>query len=99
MSLGFLIQRRMCQPCIYRKDSPLDVQRLEAQIADPHMPGFFRGYRACHHATETSGICCAGFWRRHRNHFTLGQLAQRLGLVRYVTVDALAVPMRRGNAC
>jgi hypothetical protein len=28
--------------------------------------------------------CCAGFWRRHRDRFTLGQLAQRLGWVRKV---------------
>ena len=88
--MAFLVQRRQCATCIYRKGSHLDLCTLEAQIADPHMPGFFRSYRACHHAAPKSGVCCAGFWRRHRHQFTLGQLAQRLGWVQYVTVDDLA---------
>ena len=92
--MSFLVQKRLCATCIYRKDSPLDVHGLEAQVADPHMPGFFRSYRVCHHTKDTSGICCAGFWRRHRRQFTLGQLAQRLGLVRYVTIDDLAKEAR-----
>ena len=31
-----------CSTCIYRKDSPLDLQKLEAEIADPRMTGFSR---------------------------------------------------------
>ena len=93
--MSFLVQKRLCATCIYRKDSPLDVQRLEAQVADPHMPGFFRGYRICHHTHDKSAVCCAGFWRRHRQKFTLGQLAQRLQLVRYVTVDDIAKTVKR----
>ena len=93
--MSFLVQRRMCRTCIYRKGSVFNIQELEQQVADPHMPGFFRSYRVCHHTADKSGICCAGFWRRHRHKFTLGQLAQRLGLVRYVTVDGLAKPVER----
>jgi hypothetical protein len=78
----FRVQAKPCPSCIYRKDSPLDLRELEAAIADPHMDGFFAGYRVCHHAREA---CCRGFWNRHRNKFTLGQIAQRLGLVRFVT--------------
>ncbi len=87
------VQRRMCATCIYHPDSPLDIARLEAQIADPRMAGHFSGYRECHHAKRGSGVCCRGFWERHKDHFDLGQLAQRLDLVRFVDVDAL--PRRR----
>jgi len=31
---GFEVQARQCATCIYRKDSPLDLAQLEAQIAD-----------------------------------------------------------------
>jgi len=65
----------------------MDVAALEQQIADPRMPGFFRGYRACHHASNRRGVCCRGFWDRHKDHFAAGQLAQRLRLVVFVTVD------------
>ena len=81
---GFLVQSRPCRTCIYRKDSPLDLKKLEAQIADEF--GGFTGYRICHHSTDA---CCRGFWNRWKNHFALGQIAQRLGLVRFVGHDKL----------
>jgi hypothetical protein len=80
------VQRRQCDTCIYRKDSPLDLKKLEAQIADPHMPGHFKGSRICHHSKDA---VCAGFWRRHKDDFDAGQLAQRLGLVELVDDDTL----------
>lgn len=83
----FTIQRKPCPSCIYRKACGLDIATLEAEIADPHMPGFFVGYRICHHTPDTDGVCCAGFWRKHKDHFTAGQVAQRLGAVAYVQVD------------
>jgi hypothetical protein len=82
---GLLVQRTQCRTCIYRKGGPLDVTALEAQIRDPHMPDFFEGYRLCHHSTRA---VCAGFWARHAQDFTLGQLATRLGLVRLLTSSA-----------
>jgi hypothetical protein len=85
------VQQRPCKSCIYRKDSGLDLTRLEAQIADEHMPGFFKGHRVCHHSRNA---VCAGFWRRHRDKFTLGQLAQRLGWVRLVHDDTLSQRLR-----
>jgi len=75
------VQSTQCATCIYRRDSPLDLKRLEAQIADPKMKGFFVGFRICHHSHDA---CCRGFWNRHRDHFTAGQLAQRLGCVEFV---------------
>jgi len=77
---GFIVRATQCRTCIYRRDSPLDLAGLERAIADPRLPGFFKGYRICHHTTAS---CCRGFWRRNRNNFTLGQLAQRLGFVRF----------------
>jgi hypothetical protein len=83
------VQRRLCVSCIYRPDSPLDLAKLEAQVADARMPGHFAGYRECHHARPGKGICCRGFWEAHKDHFDLGQIAQRLGWVEFVDVDDL----------
>lgn len=78
------VQDRQCATCIYRVDSHFDVPALLAQIADPRMVGFFSGYRICHHSTTA---VCRGFWDRHRDNFTVGQLAQRLNVVRFVHHD------------
>ena len=61
MSVGFIIQRRMCETCIYRKDSPLDVHRLEAQVADPPI------FRAGGFGLEAGGKSAVA---RQRNTFT-----------------------------
>lgn len=82
----FEVQAKQCKTCIYRADSPLDLKRLEAQIADPRQTGFFTGFRICHHSESA---CCRGFWNRHKNDFALGQIAQRLGMVRQVEHDTL----------
>lgn len=83
-STGFEIQKRMCATCIYRPDSTLDINALEAQVADRY--GGFDGYRVCHHSKNA---CCRGFWDRHKDKFALGQIAQRLGFVRFVEHDTL----------
>lgn len=81
---GFRVQRSMCATCIFRPDSPLDVERLLSDISDPH--GGFRGHRICHHSADA---CCAGFWVRHKNEFPMGQIAQRLKMVSMVDDDVL----------
>ena len=82
----FRVQSQQCETCIYRKDSPLNLNALEAAIADRWMKGHFSGYRICHHSND---VCCRGFWNKHKDHFDAGQLAQRLGLVEFVTVDTI----------
>ena len=84
MKSGFKVQSKMCDTCIYRKDSPLDLQSLEAQIADKY--GGFIGHRVCHHSKD---VCCNGFWNAHKNEFQMGQVAQRLNMVKFVQVDSL----------
>lgn len=86
----FQVQKYQCLSCIYRPNSGLDIAKLQAQIADPRMAGFFVSYRECHHAQRGSGVCCRGFWQRHRNNFTAGQMAQRLGYVEFVEADVLS---------
>jgi hypothetical protein len=81
---AFKVQSRACDTCIYRKDSPLDIKRLEAQVADNY--GGFKGHRICHHSKDA---CCRGFWNRHKDKFAMGQIAQRLNLVRFVREDVL----------
>jgi hypothetical protein len=78
------VQAQQCDTCIYKPDCALDVQALERQIADKFMPGYFRGSRTCHHSCTA---VCRGFWNRHKDHFTAGQIAQRLGLVEFVHDD------------
>ena len=85
MTGTFRVQRRMCDSCIYKPESPLDLKRLEAQVADPH--GGFKTFRVCHHSKD---VCCRGFWEAHKNEFPVGQLAQRLDIVEFVEVDTLA---------
>lgn len=76
---GFLVMDKPCQTCIYRKGSPLDLKKLEAEVADKF--GGFRGYRICHNSSDA---CCRGFWNRHKDKFPLGRIAQWLGVVRFV---------------
>jgi hypothetical protein len=78
----FEVQKRQCKTCIYRPESPLDLQKLEQQVADGH--GGFRGHRICHHSDTA---CCRGFWDRHKDEFQMGQLSQRMGWVRFVNHD------------
>ena len=79
---GFPVMRQACDSCIYRQDSPLDLQKLEAKVSDPHVG--FNGYRVCHHHHTA---CCRGFWNRHKDEFQAGQMAQRLDAV--VEVDPI----------
>lgn len=82
----FKVQKRLCATCIYRPDSPLDLEKLEGEVACRH--GGFTKYRACHHASAAD-VCCRGFWNAHKDDFALGQIAQRLGAVRFVEIDDL----------
>lgn len=84
--MPFRVQRHQCTSCIYRPQCVGMLPALEAACADPRMDGFFANYRICHHSND---VCCSGFWARHKNAFTLGQIAQRLNMVEYVTVDTL----------
>ena len=86
--MTFKVQRKLCATCIYTWSLD-ELRRLLAQIADPAFPGFFIGYRQCHHTRSDSGICCRGFWNAHKNDFQAGQIAQRLKLVEFVDVDEM----------
>ena len=84
---GFKVQDKACSTCIYRKDSPLDIDALEEAIADPSQEGSFLSYRVCHHSNDA---CCRGFWNRHKDAFNMGRIAQRLKAVEFVHHDTLA---------
>ena len=77
--MTFKVQANACSTCIYRKDSPLDLKKLEEEVRDPYIG--FKGHRICHHSDD---ICCRGFWNRHKDEFQMGQVAQRLGMVEFV---------------
>lgn len=84
--MSLRVQTKLCETCIYRQDSPLNLDVLEAEIADQHMEGHFDGYRICHHSKDA---VCAGFWAKHKDDFMMGQVAQRLGFVKLVQDDVL----------
>jgi hypothetical protein len=95
--MTFRVQRRQCPTCIYRKDSRLDLAKLENDVRDAY--GGFKGHRVCHHSKD---VCCRGFWNRHKWAFAAGQIAQRLNMVEFVEVDTLtdsapARPARRSR--
>ena len=77
--MGLEVMATACSTCIYRKDSFLDLQKLESEVRDEHVG--FNGFRICHHHDSA---CCRGFWNRHKDEFQLGQLAQRLNAVEFV---------------
>lgn len=80
----FKVQEKQCETCIYRKDSPLDLETLEQAVRDEYVG--FNGYRICHHSDDA---CCRGFWNAHKDEFAAGQIAQRLGLVEFINDDTL----------
>ena len=74
----FKVQKKQCNSCIYKKNSPLNIRQLEEEAFKND------SYRICHH---TEDVCCAGFWERHKDHFNLGRIAQRRGWVEFVSVN------------
>lgn len=80
----FRVKAKQCSTCIYFPKTAMDIEKLEADVADPYMEGYFEGWRECHEPKRKSGACCKGFWDRHKDQFTAGQVAQRLGLVEFV---------------
>lgn len=98
----FKVRRKRCATCIYGprhlSASRASVATLEKECADKRMPGFFRTYRACHHHPDTNDVCCRGFWDRHKDHFTLGQIAQRLNFVEFVDAEHKAAPQAKRAA-
>ena len=83
--IKFKVQSKQCSTCIYKKNSVLDLKKLEEEIKDKY--GFFNSFRACHHGTDD--VCCRGFWNKHKDDFQAGQIANRLGLVEFVTMDTM----------
>ena len=80
-----MIRDRQCETCIYRPDSPLrdNLPALEAEIADPRLPGHFAKARACHSEDWPSGdVLCAGFAARHGDDCTAIQIVRRLEAMR-----------------
>ena len=83
--MTFKVMAEPCATCIYRKDSPLDLKKLEDDVRDPYVG--FKGHRICHHRDDA---CCRGFWNAHKDEFPAGQIAQRLNVVEFVTEQPLA---------
>lgn len=80
------VRDKQCETCIYTPRTPVraTVEELEAEVADERCPGFFKGSRLCHYHEH---ITCRGFWNRHKDKFTAGQVAQRLNMVEFTTED------------
>ena len=81
------VQKKMCETCIYRPDSPLDLKMLEDAVRDKNFPQIFEGHRVCHHSAKA---ICRGFWHKNLDHYPLGQIAERMGMIEFVQDDTLA---------
>jgi hypothetical protein len=79
--MNLKVQKVSCATCPYRPGSPLDPAELELAVRDSRDPDYFTGFRICHSSKDA---CCAGFWARHKDSFTLGQVAQRMKRVELV---------------
>lgn len=73
------VQKKMCVTCVYRPGSPICAADLEEAVRDRF--GGFDKHRICHSSHDA---VCGGFWRRHKDKFALGQIAQRLNVVQFV---------------
>ena len=73
------VQKNQCATCVYKEGSPVDPGPLEDAIRTKY--GDFHSFRVCH---SSENACCAGFWEKHKDHFQMGQLAQRLDMVEWV---------------
>lgn len=90
--LRLRVQDQPCATCIYGPASGADLARLDAAIADPDRTGRYTRYQPCVLAPRREPVCCRGFWDRHKDDFDGGELAQHLGIVRFV--EALRVQPR-----
>lgn len=79
---GLRVQTKPCATCIYRKDSPNNLKKLEADVKNER--GDFVSHRVCHHADD---VMCRGFYNAHKDEYWATQLAQRLDAVDFVEVD------------
>ena len=87
----FRVRKSMCSTCIYRPDNPLNIKALEDAVRDPNLEGYFIRFRSCHHHRDKTHVCCRGFWDRHKDSFTAGQLAQRFGMVDFSDRDDIRI--------
>lgn len=81
--MGFRVRKHRCKTCIFGTRGNWNLEELLGQIRDP--AGGFTGWRVCHHEQdEREERCCRGFWDKHKDDFQIGQVAQRLGVIREV---------------
>jgi hypothetical protein len=82
----FQVQAKQCKTCIYGPNwRGRPIAELEDQVREKHRGATgFSGYRVCHSQKRSGKVCCRGFWNKHKNHFAMGQIAQRLGWVEFV---------------
>ena len=86
---GLKVRAQQCATCIYRPDSVLDLAALEAEAADPALPGHFARWRACHGTRyREADVVCAGFYARHAEDCTPIQVATRLGGLTFIRGDS-----------
>jgi hypothetical protein len=93
----FQVMRRQCKTCIYRKSwCGTPVKQLEDQVREKHRGATgFKGHRICHSQKRGGEACCRGFWNRHKDRFSAGQIAQRLNWVEFVEPQDGAPARRR----
>ena len=73
---GFLVQAKACATCIYRRDSPLDIRKLEADVADKWVAFTATASATTRNAARAAGAFGTGTktssrWARSRSGWVL----------------------------
>lgn len=80
-----LVQKEKCNQCLFSDNRIVSMKRMKDIIQTCHKQDTFF---VCHKSTVKgdNGVCCKGFWDKFKHNFNLGRIAQRLNVVREVTV-------------
>ena len=78
ISLSFNVRKRPCRTCGYRKNSGLDVEKMESTFKKEGND--FVEWLKCHTELDQGkgGICCRGFWNKNKHNFPLGKIVMEL---------------------
>ena len=74
----FRVKTQQCNQCLFSDNKIVnDARKEEVLRTTLKKDSFF----VCH---KTDDVCCKGYWDSHKNDFTVGQIAQRLNLIKEV---------------
>jgi len=74
----FRVQGSKCDQCLFSDNKIVNDDRKEEVLRTTLKKDTFF---VCH---KTDDVCCKGYWDKYKDKFTVGQIAQRLNLMKEV---------------